>query len=154
MPGNRFTLTLPGDPVAKGRPRVYGGHAITPRKTVRAEERIFAEFRRKYPNMKPFAGPVSVYAEFWMSHRGKPDVDNLLKTVLDALNAVAYMDDSQIIHTTAKKYVPDQLVRGKRDWRKRRKEDPYMHYGHEYEPHLFVRVTEIPEWNPIEKESE
>ena len=46
---SEFTLCLPGDPVPKGRPRVYNGHAMTPKRTVRAEERLFAEFRLKYP---------------------------------------------------------------------------------------------------------
>ena len=29
----RIDLVIPGDPVSKGRPRVYHGHGITPDKT-------------------------------------------------------------------------------------------------------------------------
>ena len=149
---DEFHLILPGDPVAKGRPRVYGGHAITPRKTQRAEERIFAEFRRKYPDEAPFDGPVSVYVKFWLSKRGKPDIDNLIKTVLDALNGVAYADDSQIVSVFAEKRVPDRIVQGARGWRKRKSGDPYTYQGHEYEPHLYISIHSIPQWDPTEKE--
>ena len=79
---SEFTLCLPGDPVPKGRPRVYNGHAITPKRTVRAEERLFAEFRLKYPQAKPFQCPVRLEAEFWMSHRGRPDLDKDRKSVV------------------------------------------------------------------------
>lgn len=34
----------------------------------------------------------------------KPDVDNVLKAVMDGLNGVAYKDDSQVVMTTAVKY--------------------------------------------------
>nr|DAH87168.1 MAG TPA: Endodeoxyribonuclease RusA [Caudoviricetes sp.] len=34
----------------------------------------------------------------------KPDVDNILKAVLDALNGVAYKDDKQVIEVTCGKW--------------------------------------------------
>lgn len=147
-----FTLSLPGDPVAKARPRVYQGHAITPKKTLHAEERIFAEFRRCYPHAKPLTGPVSVEAEFWMSKQGKPDIDNLLKLVLDALNALAYTDDAQIMHISARKITPDQMVKGVRRgvFRKRKKGDPLTFSGTVYEPHLLVQIRQLPEYQPKE----
>ena len=109
---SEFTLCLPGDPVPKGRPRVYNGHAMTPKRTVRAEERLFAEFRLKYPQAKPYQCPVRLEAEFWMSHRGRPDLDNLLKLVLDSLNGVAYVDDAQVVESHASKRMPDLWVYG------------------------------------------
>ena len=109
---SEFTLCLPGDPVPKGRPRVYNGHAMTPKRTVRAEERLFAEFRLKYPQAKPYQCPVRLEAEFWMSHRGRPDLDNLLKLVLDSLNGVAYVDDAQVVESHATKRMPDLWVFG------------------------------------------
>lgn len=144
-----FTLLIPGDPVAKGRPRVYQGHAITPRRTVAAENRIYTEFRTRYPDATPLDGPLRLEAEFWMSRRGKPDVDNLLKTVLDALNGVAYKDDQQVESLHGVKRTPDQLAPATRGgWRKRRSGDPYTYRGVEYTPHLYVAVTQLPEWNP------
>ena len=34
----------------------------------------------------------------------KPDIDNVLKLVLDALNEVAYKDDTQVIEVECKKF--------------------------------------------------
>lgn len=142
---SEFTLCLPGDPVPKGRPRVYNGHAITPKRTVRAEERLFAEFRLKYPQAKPFQCPVRLEAEFWMSHRGRPDLDNLLKLVLDSLNGVAYVDDAQVVESHASKRMPDLWVYGSKGrYRKRKSGDPYTCCGHEYEPHLSIRIKPLP----------
>ena len=59
---SEFTLCLPGDPVPKGRPRVYNGHAMTPKRTVRAEERLFAEFRLKYPQAENWIGMAHLAA--------------------------------------------------------------------------------------------
>ena len=33
----------------------------------------------------------------------KPDIDNVLKVVLDALNGVAYKDDSRVVAVSARK---------------------------------------------------
>ncbi|TCF63804.1 RusA family crossover junction endodeoxyribonuclease [Bifidobacterium longum] len=149
---SEFTLCLPGDPVPKGRPRVYNGHAMTPKRTVRAEERLFAEFRLKYPQAKPYQCPVRLEAEFWMSHRGRPDLDNLLKLVLDSLNGVAYVDDAQVVESHATKRMPDLWVYGtKGKYRKRKSGDPYTCCGHEYEPHLYIRIKPLPEWEPKER---
>lgn len=37
----------------------------------------------------------------------KPDVDNILKSVLDSLNQVAFYDDTQIVEITASKFYSD-----------------------------------------------
>ena len=34
----------------------------------------------------------------------KPDMDNILKAVLDALNKVAYEDDKQVVELIGRKY--------------------------------------------------
>ena len=34
----------------------------------------------------------------------KPDVDNIAKAVLDALNGVIWVDDKQVVELTVKKY--------------------------------------------------
>lgn len=35
---------------------------------------------------------------------GKPDIDNILKVVLDGLNGIAYKDDKQVVLTQCKKF--------------------------------------------------
>ena len=41
-------------------------------------------------------------------HTKKPDLDNMAKTVLDALNGLAYIDDSQIYSLTLFKTYSEQ----------------------------------------------
>lgn len=86
------------------------GHAYTPPETVRMERRIRGAFEREYGRrFAAHRGPVEITVfstrelamsnpKFWAgrSDTGKPDDDNLLKIVQDALNGVAYVDDSQI----------------------------------------------------------
>lgn len=38
---------------------------------------------------------------------GKPDIDNILKVVLDGLNGIAYEDDKQVVLTQCKKVYAD-----------------------------------------------
>ena len=37
----------------------------------------------------------------------KPDADNIMKAVADALNGIAYKDDSQIVNVTIAKWYSD-----------------------------------------------
>ena len=60
----------------------------------------------------PFAGPIALEAKFRLI-KGKsvkrdlptvaPDVDKLLRAVMDALTGVAYLDDAQVVQVTASK---------------------------------------------------
>lgn len=145
-----LTLIIPGDPVPKGRPRVYHGHGVTPERTRIAESRIRADWHTKHPDAQPLNCPVRVDLEFWKSKRGRPDLDNLVKLVTDALNGLAYMDDSQIKQLQAVKIEPDRQVKGKKPgtWRKRRTGDPYTRHGVEYTPHTYIRIQALAEWTP------
>lgn len=100
-------LSLQGDPVPKQRPRLgANGNVYTPRATADAEAAIGWAFRAAYPGWEPFAVPVAVELVFrcapverWPDgrfKRGLPDVDNLAKTVFDALNTLAFADDALI----------------------------------------------------------
>lgn len=104
-----YTITVKGEPVPKARPRVVNGHAFTPAKTKHQEAEIALEWVRKYGNVKTDK-PIYVEVLFCMRKpKGKttlhvqkrPDIDNLIKTVLDGLNDVAYNDDKQVFRITA-----------------------------------------------------
>lgn len=44
-------------------------------------------------------------------HTKKPDIDNLIKFVLDALNGHLYVDDSQVVSISAtKQYAPESCI--------------------------------------------
>lgn len=107
---------VPGEPRGKGRPRfLKNGHAYTPEKTKFAEGKISAAWKstkaKMFPNV-PLC--LTVYAYFaipasWTKKKRtlaaangvyptvKPDCDNVLKLVADALNGLAYADDKQIV---------------------------------------------------------
>lgn len=49
---------------------------------------------------------VKLSAPLW--HVSKPDLDKLVRCVLDALTGVAWYDDSQVVEVSASKYYRDQ----------------------------------------------
>lgn len=99
-------LVIPGPPVSKGRPIFTRGHAITPRKTREAQERI-AHLAR-HAGMTPLAGECAMICRFFMPTRRKVDTDNLLKLLLDSMNGIAYADDSQVSRLEASRhYCPE-----------------------------------------------
>ncbi len=123
-------FTVPGEPVGKGRPRFnrYSGKAFTPEKTVNYENLVRLEYQMQvkeepFPEkvmlrllIKAYFGiPKSVSKKaraqmISMEQRPvkKPDMDNIIKAVADALNHIAYYDDSQIVSTTIEKYYAEQ----------------------------------------------
>lgn len=119
----RFTVA--GKPVGKARPRfTRRGFAYTPEKTVRYEAAVRAacmEAMRAQGVYKRVGVPLAIKCAFffeppksWSKKRRteaadlapydqKPDGDNLLKIVKDALNGVAYDDDKRICSEIATK---------------------------------------------------
>lgn len=114
-----------GEAVGKGRPRVstIAGRPrlYTPAKTVKWEQLISDAARSAMGSQEASEHPVAVSikidvqipqswskarrraAELNQVHPGKPDLDNVAKAVLDALNGVVYQDDKQVIRLTATK---------------------------------------------------
>lgn len=98
----------------KQRARVLkSGRSYTPKKTVDYEEKIKAAYLEENKLKKHYRGGVSlsIGAYFAMPkswslakkkkmamepHLQRPDLDNIFKVVKDALNKIAYADDSQI----------------------------------------------------------
>jgi len=107
--------------VAKGRPRVAlrGKYPTiyTPKETKEAEERIILQTRRQKPK-ELMTGPIVMdivffkvkpksYSKSTIYWTKKPDIDNMIKLVLDALNGVFYVDDAQVMRITATKQYSD-----------------------------------------------
>lgn len=114
------TFTIPGKPYAKKRPRFSRatGRAYDPAGNATTEDSIGAIACRHFP--EPLVGAVDVIVEAvfapaasWSKarrsealgkpHTQKPDCDNLGKTVLDALNRIAWADDGQVASLTIRK---------------------------------------------------
>lgn len=117
-------VEMPGEPVAKGRPRFGRGRVYTPRKTSVYEDQLKWVARLAMRGREMFVGPVKVdmlalfeIPKSWPARKktdamnglvrptGKPDIDNLLKTAADALNKIIWHDDAQVVRATiAKRY--------------------------------------------------
>lgn len=114
-----------GQPIAKARPRVTRtGHAYTPSKTINYEALVKYTYQSFYGHREPISGHIEAHilaifpipksyskkktAELLAGRNNydkKPDCDNLAKTILDALNGLAYKDDSQVtVLCIAKEY--------------------------------------------------
>ena len=106
---------VPGKIRGKGRPRFTGvgkfGRAYTPKETVHYEALVRLAYQQKYNSKEPMTGPLSLAVVCWfpvpkswskkkraeaLLYAGKPDADNIIKAIGDALNGVAFADDSQI----------------------------------------------------------
>lgn len=124
----RITVTIPGEPVGKGRPKfTRNDHAYTPEKTRDYEEKIALLYRAAARGYK-FAAhvPVDVRIRAYFaipasdSRRQRnrkltgeirpcktPDTDNIAKAVLDSINKIAYVDDAQVVDIQVRKFYSD-----------------------------------------------
>ena len=109
-----------GDPKAQPRPRMTkSGHAYNPDSADAWKEEIAWNFKAaKAARVGTMTKAVGVDAVFYLprpkrmklddvlrTHKKKPDIDNLLKAVFDAITASGiWEDDSQIAWATGRKY--------------------------------------------------
>ena len=112
-------FTVDGAAVPKQRPRISGRRAYTPKRTKDYEERVLEAFRSSYQGFYPAFDKdtpvricISIYQaipkswskkKFLQAEQGEivplsrnGDIDNIAKSILDALNGFAYEDDCQV----------------------------------------------------------
>ena len=117
---------IPGQPVGKGRPRIgkVGAHArmFTPAKTVSYESTVALFAAQAMAGRPLLTGPVNLQMRVdfaipasWSQKKQraaeaglilptvKPDADNILKALCDAINGVVWVDDVQVVDLTVKK---------------------------------------------------
>lgn len=95
------SFTLWGEPKPKERPRFAKGRTFTSKTTLDAETAILDAFEHENPLFEPTIEDVTITVLFFRKSKRTADLDNLLKTVLDALNRVAYHDDKQVVELHA-----------------------------------------------------
>ena len=119
-----ISFTVPGEPVAKGRPRsfVRNGHVAhyTPDRTARYENLVKLAASQAMGDRAPAEGAVRlvVRAVFaipasWSQRKRaaavgalvikRPDLDNVIKAVKDGANGVVWRDDSQVAELVSSK---------------------------------------------------
>jgi len=124
-----ISFTIPGKPVAQGRPRAARrGNRIMmydPKPSKDYKEyvaKIAKEYAPEEPTEAALGVQMKIYREIPKSTTKKdrklineglkrpvvrPDTDNYTKAILDALNGIIYKDDSQIVDLKASKYYSD-----------------------------------------------
>ena len=116
----RIQFVVPGTPVGKGRPKVArrGNFvtAYTPEKTASYENLVKVAAQAAMRGIPPFEGAVAVGLHLfvtppasWSQKKqrealegrifptSKPDIDNVLKGIMDACNEIVFKDDKQAV---------------------------------------------------------
>lgn len=122
-----IVFIVPGTPSGQKRPRFFTGkdgkpHAHKDRKDNSRENLIALSYREEAGDIPPHPGPVGlvVHASYipptsWSKKKRqaalngelfkdtKPDLDNVIKSVKDGLNRIAWLDDKQVVKIAADK---------------------------------------------------
>lgn len=122
---------IPGQPVAKGRPKFArrGAHVVayTPAKTVSYENLVKFAATEAMQGMRPSFKPIYLTIELfmqipasWSAKRRalaesgdimptkKPDADNILKGIKDGCNGIVWRDDAQVVRIGLGKLYSDR----------------------------------------------
>lgn len=124
-----ITFIVQGKAVPKARPRVCRYRTYTPQKTKDYEELVAWNFKdqcnQKYEKPLALRVDINIYIKPLKANKDKtqkmlngeirpttrPDIDNIAKSITDALNGIAYDDDSQIVELMIfKKYCRTDYV--------------------------------------------
>lgn len=116
-------LNLKMKPIPKARPRLGKYGTYTPKTTVDYEKAVQLAYKNQFKKEEPFENPVQMEITFYFQvpksypkkrrlqfaegdkpHTKRPDLDNLVKAMTDALNGLAYKDDSQIYAMVIQKW--------------------------------------------------
>ena len=124
-----YKFTVPGPAVPQGRPRLttIGGHprAYDPPRSRKYKAKVRA-YAQRAGRMEPITGPVKLTLEeyrpipkSWSKNKReaartqrllpttRPDMDNVEKAIMDALNGLAWNDDAQVVLKVSMKVYSD-----------------------------------------------
>ncbi len=97
-------LAVPGNPIPCPRPRVVKNHAYIPQKARTYIDMVSWEVKLKMLTGHVSGGLWGLSVVFYRENRLRTDLDNLCKSILDAItNARFWVDDSQLVELSAKK---------------------------------------------------
>ena len=124
-------FTIPGKPVPQKRHRMGRGFSYDPSAPDKKRVRTEIIFQNRKKNIHK--GDVSMFITFHMQrpkshyrtgkfkeflkkgspykHTSKPDIDNLIKFIMDCCSGILYKDDNQVVNITANKQYADNETR-------------------------------------------
>jgi Holliday junction resolvase RusA-like endonuclease len=124
------TFTVDGDPVPKGRPRfARRGQFVqtyTDAKTIDYETQVAIKARHAIGSTKPLESALTVFLYLrytvpasyskkrkeaclnGLEYPKRIDIDNVYKSITDAMNGIVYLDDSQIVEAHIKKVYAEE----------------------------------------------
>lgn len=130
---SHLCFTVYGKPHGKGRPRhSKSGAVYTPKETKDYEAQIGWRAKKNMgaTDKQLTILPISLIVDIYVTPLTKmkkadketalagfilpvctPDVDNILKSIMDGLNGIVYEDDKQVVHASvSKQYAPEPKV--------------------------------------------
>lgn len=115
-----ISFRVDGIPVPQGSMKVFNGHVVHNKGAELAVWRSAIAIEAKRAGCTPEPGPVKLDLLFVMPKPKTvkrdfptvaPDLDKLIRAALDAMTAIAYLDDGQVIEITANKvYGPQPFL--------------------------------------------
>ena len=123
----KIAFAVEGEPRGKERPRFGNGQVYTPDKTTTYENQIKIAYYEQCGNVKfPEDSQLELFVKAYykipksaskkrkaamlseqIRPTKKPDGDNILKMVADALNGVCYKDDKNLVSMSIEKFYSD-----------------------------------------------
>ena len=114
--------TIIGNPIPQGRPRFYNRGRFTGCYDPEISKNAKHDIRMQLLAQNPIKldGPLKIVLHFHLKrpkslpkrityHIKKPDIDNLIKLLLDALRDICWHDDNQIVELIARKDYGEDL---------------------------------------------
>ena len=116
---SKLIITIPGQPIAKKRPRfARRGTFVTTYNSQQTEEGKFICLMQNQFYGPPIPAGVPVFLTIYFHVNipkslpkkrlaigpvRKPDIDNMIKFVMDCANGIFWHDDAQVVHVEATK---------------------------------------------------
>lgn len=121
-------IVVEGKIKGKARPRVFNGHAVTPKDTVTYENWVRLNYKEQCGEYLEGSIRVRIIAYYKIPKSyskkrvqailegkeqpiKKPDADNIAKIILDSLNDIAFHDDSQVVELIVTKRWTEDIER-------------------------------------------
>ena len=98
-----ISFTVTGEPVPKQSFRFARAGSYQPARVKDWQDMVAWAARQATMGHPPIEGEVSVRCWFRVGNRRRVDLDNLWKAVGDAIEGIAYLNDSQIVHLVLRK---------------------------------------------------